>query len=502
MARSSPIPGEELRKSIFVAAALAAAAIPAFAQVAPSASTAAATPAEEATGAILKAINDGHDLRAALAAYAFTAKALENESAESRLKWLDRIAKDSGGLTLVSSAPQGDRMVEAVVRSNKGGKFGKLVVFTSKAESGKISDVFLLAARDPARVKGEAWPTGPLSMSRIATEIQKHAAALASEDSFSGVLLVAKGDRIVVNRAYGLADQEWKAPNRTDTLFHVASMGKMFTAAAILKLAGEGKLSLDDSVAKWVPEYPHPEGAKITLKHLLTHSAGIGEWDGRAIRGEKTGTELAATMTEPLQFEPGARFAYSNAGFVLLQAVVEKATGKSFADALQELVFAPAGMKHTGLWPVTAIVPNRATGYLRPPEDPLGLGPRFSNAQFLGYDGNGSGGEYSTAADMLAFNRAIATGKLLGPKLTEEMLTPRIDFAGAQRPSKYGYGTDLGQCSGHATFGHGGGGPNSGVSSVDYYVRDGDWSIIVLSNYDPPAAEDLAYSTCEFVAGR
>ena len=228
MARSSPIPGEELRKSIFVAAALAAAAIPAFAQVAPSASTAAATPAEEATGAILKAINDGHDLRAALAAYAFTAKALENESAESRLKWLDRIAKDSGGLTLVSSAPQGDRMVEAVVRSNKGGKFGKLVVFTSKAESGKISDVFLLAARDPARVKGEAWPTGPLSMSRIATEIQKHAAALASEDSFSGVLLVAKGDRIVVNRAYGLADQEWKAPNRTDTLFHVASMGKMW----------------------------------------------------------------------------------------------------------------------------------------------------------------------------------------------------------------------------------------------------------------------------------
>jgi CubicO group peptidase (beta-lactamase class C family) len=251
-----------------------------------------------------------------------------------------------------------------------------------------------------------------------------------------------------------------------------------------------------------VPEYPHPEAAKITLKQLLTHSAGIGEWDGRQVRGEKSGAELAATMTEPLQFEPGARFAYSNAGFVLLQAVIEKATGNSFADALQHLVFAPAGMKRTGLWPVTAIVPNRATGYLRPPEDPLGLGPRYSNEQFLGYDGNGSGGEYSTAADMLAFNRAVATGKLLGKDLTAEMLTPRIDFAGAQRPSKYGYGVDLGTCSGHATFGHGGGGPNSGVSSVDYYVRDSGWSIIVLSNYDPPAAEDLAYSICELVASR
>jgi CubicO group peptidase (beta-lactamase class C family) len=484
-----------LRKSILIAAALFAAAVPALAQVA------APTPAQSATQSVLSALNGSHDSRSALLA-AFSSKALENESAADRLKWLDRIAADSGGLTVLSSSPQGDRMVEAIVRSNRGGKFGKLVVFTSKAEPGKISDIFLLAARDPAKVKAEAWPTGPLSMPRIASEIEKHAAALAAEDSFSGVVLVAKGDTVVVNRAYGLADQEWKAPNRTDTLFHMASVGKMFTAAAVLKLAGEGRLSLDDSLAKWVPEYPHPEAAKITVRHLLTHSAGIGEWDGRKIRGEKSGAELAATMTEPLQFEPGARFNYSNAGFVLLQAVVEKATGKSFADALEELVFAPAGMTRTGLWPVTAIVPNRATGYLRPEDDPLGLGPRFSNEQFLGYGANGSGGEYSTAADMLAFNRAIATGKLLGAAMTTEMLTPRIDFAGAQRPSKYGYGVDLGTCCGHATFGHGGGGPNSGVSSVDYYVRDTGWSVIVLSNYDPPAAEDLAYSICEFVAGR
>ena len=467
-----------------------------------TASATAATPAQEAAGGILKAVNGSHDLRQALATYAFSAKALDNESADSRLKWLDKIASDSGGLTVLSSTPQGDRMVEAVVRTNRGGRFGKLVVFTSKAEPGKISDIFLLATRDPAKAKAEAWPTGSLPLPRMATAIEKRAASLAAEDSFSGVVLVAKGDQVVVNRAYGLADQEWKAPNRTDTLFHMASVGKMFTAAAILKLAGEGKISLDDSIAKWVPEYPHPEAAKITLKHLLTHSGGIGEWDGRQVRGEKTGAELAATMTQPLQFEPGARFNYSNAGFVLLQAVVEKATGKSFADALQQLVFAPAGMKHTGLWPVTAIVANRATGYLRPEDDPLGLGPRYSNEQFLGYDGNGSGGEYSTAADMLAFNRAIATAKLLGPAMTAEMLTPRIDFAGAQRPSKYGYGVDLGTCSGHSTFGHGGGGPNSGVSSVDYYVRDSGWSIIVLSNYDPPAAEDLAYSICEFVAGR
>ncbi|MGN6154230.1 MAG: serine hydrolase domain-containing protein [Sphingomicrobium sp.] len=490
-----------MRKAILIAAALGAVAIPSFAQTSAPATAAASTPAESATRAVLAAINGNHDARSTLVNGAFSTKALQNESADSRLKWLDRIASDSGGLALVSSSSQGERMVEAIVRTSRGGKFGKLVVFTAKAEPGKIADIFLLAARDPAKVKAEAWPAGPLPLTRVASEIEKHAAALAAEDSFSGVVLVAKGDKVLVNRAYGLADQEWKAPNRTDTLFHMASVGKMFTAAAVLKLAGEGKLSLDDTLAKWVPEYPHPEAAKITLKQLLTHSAGIGEWDVRQ-KTAFTGAETAAQMTQPLLFEPGSRFAYSNAGFVLLQAVVEKATGKPFAGALQDLVFGPAGMRHTALLPVTAIVPNRATGYLRPEDDPLGIGPRFSNAQFLGFTGDGAGGEYSTAADMLAFNRAIASGKLLGKDLTAEMLTPRIDFAGAQRPSKYGYGVDLGQCSGHGTFGHGGGGPNSGVSSVDYYVRDSGWSIIVLSNYDPPAAEDLAFSICEFVAGR
>ena len=490
------------KATLFFCTVLALATAPLHAQNPVAQQSSAATPAEAATKALLTAINGSHNDRATFVKTAFSSKALQSENDGQRLRWLDRIAADSGRFVTLSSSSPGDRMVEAIVKTGKGNKFGKLVVFTSKAEPGKIADIFLLAARDPAKVAAEAWPSGALPVSRIAREIEMHAAALASEDSFSGVVLVAKNDHVVVNRAFGFADQEWKVPNRPDTLFHVASMGKMFTAAAVLKLAGQGRLSLDDSIAKWVPDYPHAEGATITLKQLLTHSAGIGEWDGRKIQGPKSGAELAATMTEPLQFDPGSRFAYSNAGFVLLQAVIEKANGTSFEAALQDLVFRPAQMSHSGLWPVTAIVPNRATGYLRPADDPLGLGPRYSNAQFLGYEGNGSGGGYSTAADILAFNRAIASGKLLGPALTGQMLVPRIDFAGAQRPSKYGYGVDLGQCSGRATFGHGGGGPNSGVSSVDYYVRDSGWSIIVLSNYDPPAAEDLAYSICEFVAGR
>ena len=487
-----------------VAVALAAAVFPAVARVEPQSTSAAvtATPAERAGRALLAAINGSSAERTALVKSIFTERALQNQGAGERRKWLDKIAADSGGLEVVSWVPQGERMVEAIVRSNRGGKFGKLVLFTARAEPTKIADIFLLAARDPAKVKAEAWPSGQLTLAQVASEIERRASALAEEDAFSGVLLVAKGDRILVNRAYGFADQEWGIPNRADTAFHLGSVGKMFTAAAIMKLAEAGKLSLDDPLSKWVPEYPHADAAPITLRHLLTHSAGIGEWDGRQVKRPMTGAEAATTMTEPLQSKPGERFNYSNAGYVLLGAVIEKATGKSLADASRELVFDPARMTRTGLWPVTAIVPNRATGYLRPEDDPLGLGPRFSNEQFLGYGANGSGGHYSTATDMFAFLSALESGRLLGPGATAEMLQPRIDFVGTPRPSKYGYGVHFDSCGGNATHGHEGGGPNSGVSSLVYRTVEGDWTIIVLSNYDPGPSGDLALSICEFVAPR
>jgi CubicO group peptidase (beta-lactamase class C family) len=459
-------------------------------------------PVEAAKRAVLLAINGGPSDRAALAQSAFSAGALANESAGQRLAWLNKLAADSQGLELISSMAQGDRMVEAIVKTRRGAKFGKLVIFTSSKEPRKISNLFLLPARDPAKVRREAWPKEKVSVPRIADEIGKHAEALAAEGSLSGAVLVARGRQVVFRRAFGLADREWRIANRPETLFHLGSIGKMFTAAAILKLADQGRVSLDDSLSKWVPEYPHPEAAKITLGQLLTHSAGIGEWDQRQVKHPMTGAEMAAAMIQPLEFTPGQRFSYSNSGFILLQAVIEKATGDSFADALSELIFKPAEMAHSGLWPVTAVVPGRATGYLHREDDPLGLGPLYSNEQLLGYAGNGSGGEYSTVDDMAAFLRALKGGRLLSPKMTEEMLAPRIDMAGASRPAKYGYGVERGTCNGHPMFGHEGGGANSGVSSLAYAMLDKDWLVIVLSNSDPPAAGDLAMSICEFVAGQ
>ena len=458
------------------------------------------TVAETAASRFIAAFNGPRSLEGFVES-SFTQASLGRESAKQRAADLDRLKAAAGGLTVVESKQQGERMVEIIAATRNGGKFARLVLFTSGKEPGKISDIFMLDARDPQRVAADAFPKSKVSDQEAARLIARRIEGLAKEDRFSGTVLVAHRDKVLVPEARGSANLDWNIANRLSTRFHVASVGKMWTAVAVLRLVEEGKLSLDDNLAKWVPSYPHREAAeKITMRMLLQHRGGLAEWDGRKL-GDVTGAEAAATMTEA-PGEPDKAFAYSNAGYVLLQAAAETASGLNFDQLMQRYVFAPAGMRRSGVWPVTAIVPDRATGYLRPASDPLGFGPRFANAQFLGYGANGSGGGYSTADDMLAFHRALAGGKLVRPDTLKRMIDEAVEFPGTQRPSRYGLGLTLTECTGMPTLGHGGGGPNSGVSSVTYASVDGEWTVVVLSNYDPPAAEDLAFDICELVSRR
>src|SRR5262249_39312962 len=147
---------------------------------------------------------------------------------------------------------------------------------------------------------------------------------------FSGVVLVAKNDRILFERAYGFANHAFNAPNKTDTKFNLASMGKMFTGASILQLAEQGKLSLDDTVLKVVPDYPNKDAAsKVTIHQLLTHTAGMPDYVGKefmqAPKNQFTSVDsfLRMFVDKPLQFEPGTQFSYSNGGFIVLGKVIE-----------------------------------------------------------------------------------------------------------------------------------------------------------------------------------
>ncbi|NEX93347.1 serine hydrolase domain-containing protein, partial [Caulobacter sp. 17J65-9] len=478
-------------------------------EAAPATPTAAADPAQttagRSTAALLAALNGDHAARAAFVRDGFTARALQNQSAEDRLAGFDRLAAAAGGFDWVEAKADSDRMADVTAKARNGGRFARIVVFTSRAEPGKIADLFVMAARDPAKVRAEAWPTGPVSDKALARAVEAHAKALADEGLFSGAVLVARGDQVVFRRAYGQAEAAFGVPNKPETTFNIASMGKMFTAVAVGQLAEQGELSLDDTLAKWLPEYPNRAAAeKITLRQLLTHTSGLGDVDRHRPDADKrlTARSIVPLMTADPDFEPGARVSYSNAGFVMLAAVVEAASGQSFDDYVRDHVFVPAGMTRTDYGLVTAIAPDRARGYLRPEHDPLGFEPRRSNEQFLGFKGDGSGGAYSNVDDLFAFKRALFGHRLLSEAWTKEMLAPRVDFAGAARPSKYGYGFHLESCAGTPTVGHAGGGPNSGVDSVMFATADGKWTVIVLGNYDPPAAEDLALSICGFVAAR
>lgn len=486
-------------RNLVAAVFLSFAALPAAAQPAeaPSAAPQPVTVAETAASRFIEAFNAPGSLEPFIAAN-FTQVSLSRQSAALRAAELDRVKAAAGGMTRLESKSQGERMVETIAATRNGGKHVRIVLFTSGREPGKIADIFILDARDPKRAAADAFPTTAVSERDAIRLIRRRVESLTREDRFSGALLVARGDKVLVREARGYANQPWQAPNRTSTRFHMASVGKMWTATAVVRLAERGKLSLDDTLARWVPTYPHKEAAsKITLRMLLQHRGGIGDWDGRRL-GPISSSAAAATMTEP-PAEPGKSFAYSNAGYVLLSAAAEAASGLTFEQLMEQEIFKPAGMTRSGVWPVTAIVPDRATGYLRPASDPLAFGPRYANDQFLGHGADGSGGGYSTVDDMLAFLRALTTGRLVKPETLQMMIAQSGEFPGAPRPARYGLGLNLSECAGAPTLGHGGGGQNSGVSSVAYATVGGPWTVIVLSNYDPPAAEELALDICDLV---
>ena len=428
----------------------------------------------------------------------FSQAALSREPAADRARQFDRLKALAGGFQALDWRPQGERMIELVAVSRRGNRHAKFVIFTSSKEPGKIADIIVIPERDPARAAADEFPNAAVSNHQLVQLVERRIDALANEGSFSGAVLVALDDQVLVREARGMADEVWHVPNRPDTRFNVASVSKMWTAVIIMKLVEQGKLSLDDTLGKWVAAYPHQQAAsKITIRQLLQHRAGLGDWDVRQTRSPLTSSAAAATMTEE-PGEPDKNFAYSNAGYVLLGAAAEKATGLTYEQLVDQFVFRPAGMKSSGFWPVTAIVSNRATGYLRPADDPLGFGPKFSNEQFLGYAGNASGGAYSTVDDLFAFHRALATGHLLRPETVKLMVDSSVEFSGAPRPMRYGLGLRLESCAGVPTLGHGGGGANSGVSSATYATLDGRWTIVVLGNTDP-MPEQVAIDVCELV---
>jgi uncharacterized protein (TIGR02246 family) len=312
----------------------------------------------------------------------------------------------------------------------------------------------------------------------------------AAGDAFSGAVLIAQNGREVFKKAYGLANKKNNAPNDTETKFNLGSMNKMFTAVAVAQLAEKGKLSFDDTISKHLPNYPNKEIAdKVTIHQLLTHSSGMGSYQNEKFFANldkiKTNSDLLPFFADqPLAFEPGSRWQYSNSGFVVLGLIIEKISGKSYFDYVRENIFKPAGMQDTASYEKTANVANLATGYTR--MNPGGQAdltqPRRENLDSRPLKGSSAGGGYSTLEDLLKFALALQNHKLLGKNFTDIVTTGKIKDSGGV--GKFGYGFADMLFGDKRIFGHNGGGPGI-AANLDIFPETGYVSI-VMSNYDPP----------------
>jgi len=297
---------------------------------------------------------------------------------------------------------------------------------------------------------------------------------------------VVRDGRIVKTGAYGLADLELGVQTTPRTVFQIQSITKTFTSAAILLLADEGKLSLEDPVAKHLEGTPH-SWKDITIRHLLNHTSGIKDFINEptaSLRIDVTEMEvLYAVATRPLNFSPGERWAYSNTNYHLLAMVIRKLTGKWYADFLRERIFLPLGMRDTRPVSLSDIIPNRASGY-------SWTGEAYRKGNFIAESilSYGGGGILSTATDMALWAQAMMSGRLLKPENISQAWTPARLKNG--QGAGYGLGWGIGSVEGHREVNHGGGHATGFTSFLAIYPED-RLAVVLLLNRSRANAGDI-----------
>jgi CubicO group peptidase (beta-lactamase class C family) len=339
-------------------------------------------------------------------------------------------------------------------------------------------------AQSPAPATVPAKPAA-LDSASLQKKVDELLDAHVSVNSFSGSVLLAAGGKPLVKKGYGYANVEWRIPNAPDTKFRVGSITKQFTSMLIMQLRELGKVKLEDSVCIYVA--PCPDAWKpVTIHHLLTHTSGIPTYTGIAAWREvnmvpKTVDQIIAFFRDlPLQWTPGDKYAYNNSGYFLLGVVIEKATGRKYEQALQDMILTPLGMNDTGYDWSRQIIPRRASGY-------TGRGDALANAPALDMQQPYSAGAmYSTVEDLLTWDQALYTEKLLPAAAKTIMWTPALN--------NYAYGWMIASPS-SATYGyrrmaHGGG--INGFSAMIVRVPDPNVTAIVLANNDTANASAVA----------
>lgn len=362
------------------------------------------------------------------------------------------------------------------VKSKLTGGWAAMVVYVDANAPYKIDGIGLRPAVDAPK------DTAVLTEKQAAADLESFVKKLAASDVFSGTVLFARNGNVLYKGAFGQANKDFGVPNTIDTKFNLGSMNKMFTGVAIAQLVEKGKLAFDDPLSKFIPDFPNAEAAqKIKIKHLLTHTAGLGgyfskrydELSRAKVRTVDDMMNLAKQDEKTLLFEPGSKWQYSNTGMLVLGKVIEIASGQNYFDYVRDNIFKPAGMTNTDCYELDRVNKNLAVGYDKQYGD---AGITWSNNIFAHVmRGGPQGGGYSTAEDLLKFDQALRGGKLVSAEMVKTLTTPKPDLSSPD----YGYGF-FASASTEAT-GHSGG--FTGINSdLRMYFKSG-WTVIVMSNY-------------------
>jgi CubicO group peptidase (beta-lactamase class C family) len=466
--------------------------LPATAQQPTSTATASA---EQTVRALVRVMNagDGAALRG------FVDQRFVNDGpnavpAAERVNRLQRLASIFGTMTIRSVDASRPNESSAIVQSGRTEAWRRLTVFFDNGTPPRILRVGVAPAPSPDA------PTRRLTDAEVVEQLKAYVERMASRDVFSGAVLLAKAGKPLYRAAFGEANKDFGVRNTIDTKFNIGSMNKMFTAVAVMQLVEAGKLTLDDTLGKFLRAGAmHPDVlSKVRIKHLLTHTSGLGsffspEWDGQSrARYRSVDDWMGLVKDDSLQFEPGTRWSYSNTGMLVLGKVIEIASGQDYFDYVRDRIAKPAGMTNTDAYELDRVNRNLAVGY-EAQQTPRGV--EYRNNIFMHViRGGPAGGGYSTVEDLTRFADALKGGKLVNAEGFRQLTTPKPELSSPQ----YGYG--FGIEMGGKIVGHSGGFP--GINSqLDIYLGE-DYTLAVMSNYGGGAQPIVEKARTLLLAGR
>jgi len=327
-------------------------------------------------------------------------------------------------------------------------------------------------------------------LAQATTKAENYDAILAKyvETTGPGVaVIVSKQGKILYKNSRGLANIELQVPLKTDTVFRLGSITKQFTAAAIMLLAEQGKLSINDNIHKYVPDFP-TEDNLVTIKHLLNHTSGIANYTEdrdiwmKELKTPTTIDEMLVRFAEhPMELKTGEANRYSNTGYVLLGKIIEVASGQSYVEFIEQDIFAKLNMKNSR-YGGSQIIPNRASGYSK-------SGDGYVNAGYVDMMWpHAAGSLLSTVDDLNTWFTALRTGKLISDKSYQQMIAPTKLNDGSL--AQYGFGLGLFKMNKYDVIGHGGG--IHGFVTNALYIAEEDLYVAVLNNYDHGNPGDIA----------